>query len=216
MVEPVLQDQLKNLPTRPGVYLFKDTGDEVVYVGKASSLRPRVRSYFRASRQPPKTREMMRHVVSLETIIVGSEAEALILEANLIKKHQPRYNINYKDDKSYPFFKLTVNEAYPRLYLTREKFDKDAEYFGPYASVKDARETLYTIRRHFKLRTSKMKLDGSRSYRPCINFQLGKCLAPCRGTVPREDYGRIVEQVRMFFQGRHQELMARMEREMAE
>ena len=208
---------LEALPDAPGVYLHKDQAARVLYIGKAKSLRSRVRSYFQSSAaHTPRIAAMVNQVADVEVFHTRSESEALILEANLIKKHQPRYNINYKDDKSYPFFKLTVNEAYPRLYLTREKFDKDAEYFGPYASVKDARETLYTIRRHFKLRTSKMKLDGSRSYRPCINFQLGKCLAPCRGTVPREDYGRIVEQVRMFFQGRHKELMARMEREMAE
>ena len=123
MVEPVLQDQLKNLPTRPGVYLFKDTGDEVVYVGKASSLRPRVRSYFRASRQPPKTREMMRHVVSLETIIVGSDAEALILEANLIKEYRPRFNIQLRDDKRYPYLTVTTLEPFPRCFVTRTLYD---------------------------------------------------------------------------------------------
>ncbi|HUJ75744.1 MAG TPA: excinuclease ABC subunit UvrC, partial [bacterium] len=117
-------------------------------------------------------------------------------------------------DKSYPFFKLTVNEMYPRLYLVREKFDKGAEYFGPYASVKDARETLSMIRRHFKLRTSKMALDGTRTYRPCLNFQLGRCLAPCRGTVPVEEYRQVVNQVRLFFLGRDKELLARMESEM--
>ena len=212
-----LDQVLEGLPDAPGVYLHKDEAARVLYIGKAKSLRSRVRSYFQSSAaHNPRIAAMVNQIADVEVFHTRSESEALILEANLIKKHQPRYNINYKDDKSYPFFKLTVNEAYPRLYLTREKFDKDAEYFGPYASVKDARETLYTIRRHFKLRTSKMKLDGSRSYRPCINFQLGKCLAPCRGTVPREDYGKIVEQVRMFFQGRHKELIGRMERDMAE
>jgi excinuclease ABC subunit C len=208
---------LDALPDSPGVYLHKDAAERVLYVGKAKSLRSRVRSYFQPSAaHTPRIAAMVQQVRDVEVFQTRSEAEALILEANLIKKHRPRYNINYKDDKSYPFFKLTVDEMYPRLYLTREKFDKDAEYFGPYASVKDARETLYTIRRHFKLRTSKMKLDGTRTYRPCINFQLGKCLAPCRGVVPVQDYGRIVEQVRLFLQGRDRELIARMEAEMRE
>ncbi len=212
-----LEQALEGLPDAPGVYLHKDRAGRVLYVGKAKSLRSRVRSYFQQpAAHTPRIAAMVEQVHDVEVFRTRSEAEALILEANLIKKHQPRYNINYKDDKSYPFFKLTVNEMYPRLYLTREKFDKGAEYYGPYASVKDARETLNTIRRHFKLRTSKMNLDGTRTYRPCINFQLGKCLAPCRGVVPPEVYGEIVEQVRMFFQGRHRELIARLESEMNE
>jgi len=206
---------LEGLPDSPGVYLHKDDRERVLYVGKAKSLRSRVRSYFQASaNHTPRIAAMVANVRDIEVLQTRSESEALILEANLIKKHRPRYNINYKDDKSYPFFKLTVGEMYPRLYLTREKFDKDAEYFGPYASVKDARQTLNMIRRFFRLRTSKMKLDGTRTYRPCINFQLRKCLAPCRGTVSGEDYTRIVDEVRLFFQGRDKELIARLKAEM--
>jgi excinuclease ABC subunit C len=208
---------LEALPDSPGVYLHKDAAGRVLYVGKAKSLRSRVRSYFQpAADHDLRISSLVRQVRDIAVFQTGTEAEALILEANLIKKHRPRYNINYKDDKSYPFFKLTVNELYPRLFLVREKFEKDAEYFGPYASVKDARETLAMIRRHFKLRTSKMKLDGTRTYRPCLNFQLRRCLAPCRGTVEADAYRRIVGQVRLFFQGRDRELLARMEREMEE
>lgn len=211
-----MQQILDALPDSPGVYLHKDAGKRVLYVGKAKSLRSRVRSYFQqSSAHTPRIAAMVNQVCDIEVFRTRSESEALILEANLIKKHQPRYNINYKDDKSYPFFKLTTGEMFPRLYLTREKFTKDAEYFGPYASVKDARETLNTIRRHFRLRTSKMKLDGTRTYRPCINYQLRKCTAPCRGEVSVEEYGRIVEQVRLFFQGRDKELISGMERDMA-
>jgi excinuclease ABC subunit C len=212
-----LAAKLDALPDSPGVYLHKDAEGRVLYVGKAKSLRSRVRSYFQPSADHTiRIATMVRQVRDLELIQTTTEAEALILEANLIKKHRPRYNINYKDDKSYPFFKLTVDEMYPRLYLVREKFDKSAEYFGPYASVKDAKETLSMIRRHFKLRTSKMALDGTKTYRPCLNFQLRRCLAPCRGTVEVEEYRQIVNQVRLFFQGRDRELLARMEREMAE
>ncbi|MDH4247351.1 MAG: excinuclease ABC subunit UvrC [Deltaproteobacteria bacterium] len=210
-LEPILD----SLPDSPGVYLHKDEEGRILYVGKAKSLRSRVRSYFQPSAEhPPRISAMVRQVRDIDLFQTRSEAEALILEANLIKKHRPRYNVNLKDDKSYPFFKLTTGERYPRLFLTREKFDKNAEYFGPYASVRDARETLSLIRRHFRLRTSKMQLDGTRVYRPCINFQLGKCLAPCRGIVPQEDYAQVVAAVRMFFQGRDRELQTRMEAEM--
>lgn len=208
---------LEGLPDAPGVYLHKDQPGRVLYVGKAKSLRSRVRSYFQASAaHTPRIAAMVAQVRDIEIFQTGSESEALILEANLIKKHRPRYNITYKDDKSYPFFKLTVGEMFPRLYLTREKFDKGAEYYGPYASVKDARQTLNMIRRYFKLRTSKMKLDGTRTYRPCINYQLRKCLGPCRGEVLVEDYAVATEEVRLFFQGREKELIARLEGEMNE
>ena len=216
-MEEHLTTILDGLPDDPGVYLHKDDAGRVLYVGKAKSLRSRVRSYFQPSaNHTVRISAMVRQVRDIQIVQTQSEAEALILEANLIKKHKPRYNINLKDDKSYPFFKLTVNEPYPRLYLTREKFERGAEYFGPYASVKAARETLNVIRRHFRLRTSKMKLDGTRTYRPCINHQLHKCLAPCQGNVPQADYTALVDEVRMFFQGRYKELMGRLEQEMAE
>jgi excinuclease ABC subunit C len=206
---------LDALPDTPGVYLHKDAEGRVLYVGKAKVLRQRVRSYFQPSADhTPRIAALVRQVRDIALFQTKTEAEALILEANLIKKHRPRYNINYKDDKSYPFFKLTVNEMFPRLFLVREHFDKGAEYFGPYASVKDARETLGMIRRHFKLRTSKMRLDGTKTYRPCLNFQLRRCLAPCRGVVAVEDYRQIVNQVRLFFQGRDRELIARLESDM--
>ena len=214
---PDLVKALESLPLTPGVYLHKDRNGGVLYVGKAKVLRHRVRSYFQESaRHTPRIAAMVRQVADVQVFQTASEAEALMLEANLIKKHKPRFNINYKDDKSYPFFKLTVEEPYPRLFLTREKFDKGSEFFGPYASVKDARQTLNTIRRHFKLRTSKMKLDGSRAYRPCLNFQLRKCLAPCRGGLPPAQYRNVVNQVRLFLQGRDKELLGRMEAEMGE
>ncbi|MEE8395088.1 MAG: excinuclease ABC subunit UvrC [bacterium] len=206
---------LESIPATPGVYLHKDGGGRVLYVGKAKQLRNRVRSYFQPSGDhPPRIAAMVRLVEDVEIFQTNTEAEALILEASLIKKHLPRYNVNLKDDKSYPFFKLTVGEKFPRLFLVREKLEKNAEYYGPYASVKDARETLNLIHRHFKLRTSKMALDGGKNYRPCLNFQLKKCLAPCRGVVTAEEYARGVEKVRLFFQGRDKKLLAELEREM--
>ena len=212
---PHLSDLVDGLPDAPGVYLHKDHQGRVLYVGKAKSLRNRVRSYFqRSTSHPPHIAAMVNLVRDIEIFQTGNEGEALLLEANLIKKNQPRYNINLKDDKSYPFFKFTVNELYPRLFLVREKLEKHAEYYGPYPSVKLARETLKMLHRVFKLRTSKMKLDGTRTYRPCINFQLNRCMAPCRGTVDPEAYRQVVNQVRLFFMGRHRELLARLDAEM--
>lgn len=208
---------VEGLPDTPGVYLHLDEMGRVLYIGKAKNLRGRVRSYFQpSSDHGPRIAAVVRLVREVKIIQTHTEAEALILEANLIKKHQPRYNVHLKDDKSYPFFKLTMNELFPRLFLVREKREKEAEYYGPYTSAKDARETLNVVNRYFKLRTSKMTLDGSRSYRPCLNFQLRKCLAPCRGTVAAGEYREVVKKVRLFLQGRDKELQAALESEMEE
>ena len=210
-----LAAQLNALPDGPGVYMHKDEGGRVLYVGKAKNLRSRVRSYFQPSSDHSlRIATMVRQVRDLEIIQTQTEAEALLLEASLIKKRMPRYNVMLKDDKSYPFFKLTVNELYPRLLLVREKLDKDAEYYGPYVSVRDARETLNMVNRHLKLRTSKMVLDGKKTYRPCLNFQLGKCLAPCKGDVDPTAYRELVDRVRMLFQGRDKELLQTLTTEM--
>ncbi len=210
-----LEQLFHQLPQQPGVYLHKDAQGRVLYIGKAKSLRHRVRSYFQPSAKlEPRLTAMVRQVRDVETLCTASETEALILEANLIKKHRPRYNVHFKDDKSYPFFKLTVGEPYPRLYLTREKRETNAEYYGPFANVSDARETLRALQRHFRLRTSKMYLDGSKTYRPCINYQLKRCLAPCKGDVPRHQYQQAVKKVRLFFSGRDKELLAHLQQEM--
>ncbi len=212
-----LQQTLQNLPEAPGVYFHKDGEGRVLYIGKAKNLRVRVRSYFQQSAtHVPRIRAMVRQIRSIDMMETKSEAEALLLETNLIKKHQPRYNILYKDDKSHPFFKLSLGERYPRLMLTRErKHETHAEYFGPYASVKDAKATLRVLRKHFPLRTSKMSLDGSKTYRPCLNFQMKRCLAPCRGVVEVAEYAQVVRQVRLFLQGKNKELLARLRTEMS-
>jgi excinuclease ABC subunit C len=150
---------------------------------------------------------MVSLACDVSLIITDTEAEALILEEQLIKTHLPRYNVNLKDDKSYPYCKLTLSEMYPRLFLVREKHDPKAEYYGPFPSVKEARQVLRMVYRYFQLRTSKMDLKGQKTYRPCLNFQLKRCLGPCRGTVPVEDYDESVQQVRLFMRGRHHELL---------
>ncbi len=211
MVELVLQDQLKNLPTRPGVYLLKDAGGEVVYVGKAGSLRPRVRSYFRASRQPPKTQEMMRHVVSLETIIVGSEAEALILEANLIKEYQPRFNIQLRDDKRYPYIKVTTMEPFPRVFVTRKLHDDGSRYFGPYTSVGLMRDALDVIKRLYTVRSCSYDLPQEAPDRPCLDYHIGRCLAPCVDLQDQASYGEMIGEILKILDGDTEGVRGRVE-----
>ena len=201
MVRLVLQDQLKTLPTRPGVYLFKDAGGEVVYVGKAGSLRPRVRSYFSASNQSAKTREMLRHVVSLETIVVGSEAEALILEANLIKEYQPRFNIQLRDDKRYPYIKVTTKEPFPRVFVTRKLHDDGSRYFGPYTSVGVMRQALEVIKRLYTVRSCSYDLPREAPDRPCLDYHIGRCLAPCVGLQDQSSYGDMIVEILKILDG---------------
>ncbi len=211
MAELVLQDQLKNLPTRPGVYLFKDDAGGVVYVGKAGTLRPRVRSYFRASGQSPKTREMMRHVVSLETIVVGSEAEALILEANLIKEYRPRFNIQLRDDKRYPYIKVTTKEPFPRVFVTRKLHDDGSRYFGPYTSVGVMREALEVIKRLYTVRSCRYDLPREAPDRPCLDYHIGRCLAPCVGLQDQSSYGEMIGEILKILDGDTEGVRGRVE-----
>ena len=201
MVELVFQDQLKTLPTRPGVYLFKNAAGDVVYVGKAGSLRGRVRSYFSASSQSPKTREMLRHVVSLETIVVGSEAEALILEANLIKEYHPRFNIQLRDDKRYPYIKVTTKEPFPRVFVTRKLHNDGSRYFGPYTSVGVMRQALEVIKRLYTVRSCSYDLPREAPERACLDYHIGRCLAPCVGLQDQASYGDMIGEILKILDG---------------
>ena len=213
-ISPV-REKLSHLPNLPGVYLFKDDQDSILYIGKSKSIRNRVRSYFNSSaKHNLRIRLMTSRIHDLSLIVTDTEAEALILEDQLIKRHHPRYNVALRDGKSYPYCKLTVGEMYPRLLLVREKIDAKSEYYGPYTSVKDARQVLKAVITYFPLRTSKMQLDGTKTYRPCINFQMERCLAPCRGVVPAEEYAKIVRQVRLFLKGRDKVLIKDLEQKM--
>ena len=213
-ISPV-REKLSHLPNLPGVYLFKDDQDSILYIGKSKSIRNRVRSYFNSSaRHNLRIRLMTSRIHDLSLIVTDTEAEALILEDQLIKRHHPRYNVALRDGKSYPYCKLTVGEMYPRLLLVREKIDAKSEYYGPYPSVKDARQVLKAVMTYFPLRTSKMQLDGTKTYRPCLNFQMKRCLAPCRGVVPAEEYAKIVRQVRLFLKGRDKVLIKELEQKM--
>ncbi len=209
------REKLSHLPNLPGVYLFKDDNDSILYIGKSKSIRNRVRSYFNSSsKHNLRIKLMISRIHDLSLIVTDTEAEALILEDQLIKRHHPRYNVALRDGKSYPYCKLTVGEMYPRLLLVREKIDAKSEYYGPYPSVKDARQVLKAVMTYFPLRTSKMQLDGTKSYRPCLNFQMKRCLAPCRGNVPEDEYAKIVRQVRLFLKGRDKVLIKELEQKM--
>ena len=209
------QEKLSHLPDLPGVYLFRDEQQSILYIGKSKTLRNRVRSYFHVSaKHNLRIQLMVSRIHDFSLIITDTEAEALILEEQLIKRHHPRYNVALKDGKSYPYCKLTVGEMFPRLYLVREKIDPKSEYYGPYTSVKDARQVLKAVMTYFPLRTSKMLLDGKKTYRPCLNFQMQRCLAPCRGVISAEEYAKVVRQVRLFLKGRDQELLQELEKRM--
>jgi excinuclease ABC subunit C len=208
-----MKDRLKNVPLQPGVYLYKDKEGQVIYVGKAKALRNRMRSYFQSPEGLlPKVRAMMNRVVDFDYIITKSEVEALILESNLIKAYQPRYNIDLRDDKSYPYLKLTA-EKYPRLCIVREKKDKVSRYYGPYTEVGSLRETVKLLLEIFPLRTCKNMKNNSR---PCLNFDMGKCLAPCTSKVDASEYQRIVNGLLEFLEGKDGKLLEVKEEAMRE
>lgn len=204
---PVDPAVLDTLSTKPGVYLFRDPRGSVLYVGKAKSLRPRVRSYFRREAdQTPKTRELMRHVADVETLVVGSEAEALILEANLIKEHRPRFNILLRDDKRYPYIKVTLQEPFPRVFVTRRLVRDGARYFGPYTQVGPMREALEVVKRLHTVRSCRYDLPREAPDRPCLDYHIGRCLAPCVGLQSQADYGAMIAEIVRILEGETEDL----------
>lgn len=209
-----LEDKLATLPDRPGVYLYRDAKGQVLYVGKAASLRQRVRSYFQESRpRDAKTDALVCQIADLEYVVTDNELEALMLEANLVRKHRPRYNIILRDDKHYPFLKLTTNEEFPRLLVARRVLADGATYFGPFYPATAMRQTLRLTRQLFPLRTCSIKIDG-RLERPCIQYSIHRCNAPCTGWETREGYARTVRDVQRFLEGRDDDLVLRLTREM--
>lgn len=198
-----LQHKLSNLPTAPGVYVMRNEAGEVIYVGKAVNLRNRVRSYFQKSAAHPlKVRVMVEHIRDLEIIVTDSEVEALILENHLIKEYSPRYNVRLKDDKTYPYIKVTVQEDFPRVLMVRRRLNDGARYFGPYTDVTAVKKTLSFLRTLFPLRTCSKKIVEGQQDRPCLNYHIGRCLAPCAGLVSKEKYGEMIAEVIMFLEGR--------------
>lgn len=214
--KPNLQEKLQSLPTSPGVYLMKGNRGQVLYVGKALSLRQRVRSYFqKGSSLDFKTQKMVSQVVDLDYLATDSEVEALILENTLIKEYRPRYNILFKDDKQYPYIKVTLQEPFPRIYLERKAPRDGSRYFGPYTNATAVRSTLDLLQKLFPLRSCRQELlPGQVKGRPCLNFQIGRCLAPCQGKVTREDYHHLVQEVILFLEGKQETLRAQLKEKM--
>jgi excinuclease ABC subunit C len=213
----VLQEKIDHLPAEPGVYVYKNAQGKIIYVGKARSLRNRVRSYFQESRPlDPKTQRLVSEIADLEYIVTDSEVEALILESTLVKKNQPRYNINLKDDKSFPYLKLTVNEPYPRIFITRRIRRDGALYFGPFLPASYARQTIKLVNKYFKLRTCNLEINGMMP-RPCLDYQMKRCLGPCvAGLCTREQYDRAVEDVKLLLSGKTDELIRQLDRRMSD
>lgn len=213
-----IAQELKKLPQKPGVYLMKNKDGEIIYVGKAINLRNRVRQYFQSSRnQSPKTRTMVPHITEFEYIVTDSEMEALLLECTLIKEHQPHYNILLKDDKTYPYIKVTIQEDFPRIFITRRREKDKAKYYGPFTDVLAMKETVDLLHKLFPIRKCKKNLPKDiGKERPCLNYHIGQCLAPCSGNVSKEVYGAYVQYAMDFLEGRHDAISKRMEAEMQE
>ena len=207
-----LEARLKELPGESGVYLMRDRQDDILYIGKSKKLRSRVRSYFRPS-QPlsPRISLMVQQVVDIEIIVTDTEAEALALEANLIKQYQPHFNVLLKDDKKYPYVCITWSEKYPRIFITRKRRQTSAKdrYYGPYVDTRLLRQTLHLVKRTFPLRQRRRPLFKDR---PCLNYDIGRCPGVCQKLVTSEEYHQIVQKVAMVFQGRVGELLKLLEK----
>ncbi|MDF2531283.1 MAG: uvrC [Clostridia bacterium] len=204
-----LEHKLKNLPENPGIYIMKDEGNKIIYVGKAKNLKNRVSQYFKASKgHSPKVVAMVERIRNLEYIITDTELEALILECNLIKKHKPKYNILLKDDKHYPYIKVTVNEDYPRIMITREIKKDGSRYFGPYTDIMAVNRTIELINKLFPIRScNKNMAKVAGKERPCLNFHINRCMAPCQGNVDKQVYKEVVNGIILVLDGKQDEMI---------
>ena len=207
---------LKNLPEKPGVYIMKNFLGEIIYVGKAKILKNRVRSYFQHSKNhSEKVKVMVKNISEFEYIVTDSEMEALILECNLIKKHSPRYNIALKDDKFYPFIKITTNDDYPRVFVTRKYAKDGAKYFGPYTNGTAVYETITLINKIFPIRTCKLLInEGGEKVRPCLNYHIKKCVAPCAGYVTKEQYSEMINDIMDILNGKDKTIIKTLKKDM--
>ena len=218
MASEQIETQLKRVPTASGVYLFRNAAGEVLYVGKAKTLRPRVRSYFQAGSSDTRQgiRAMANRVETIETIVTSSEVEALHLEQNLVKRHRPPFNVRLRDDKSFPYIAVTVEDEYPRVMFTRERHRRGVWYFGPYANAKKVRETLDVLNRVFRYRPCEGPQPGRHSGIPCLDFHIERCHAPCVGYISKEDYRELIDQVIEFLSGDDRPIRRRLEQQMRE
>lgn len=211
------EEELKNLPDSPGVYIMHNSNDEIIYVGKAKVLKNRVRQYFQKNKNhTPKVLAMVSNVAWFEYIVTDSEIEALVLECNLIKKHKPKYNILLKDDKQYPYIKVSINEDYPRIYMSRTLKNDGAKYFGPYAGMQTVRNTIDIVQKIFKPPTcSRHFPEDIGKGRPCLNYHINNCFAPCiRGRVSKQEYRQIFFDICSFLEGNHEKLLEEMQKQM--
>ena len=211
-----IEEELKKLPASPGVYIMHDRHDEIIYVGKAISLKNRVRQYFQESRsKTAKIEKMVSRIARFEYIITDSELEALVLECNLIKEHRPRYNTMLKDDKTYPYIKVTMDEAFPRVLFSRTMKKDKCRYFGPYTSAGAVKDTIDLIHKLWKLRTCTRRLPQDiGKERPCLNYHIKQCQAPCQGYISQEEYGKAVAQTLDFLNGKYEPVLSMLEEKM--
>ncbi|MEE9399007.1 MAG: excinuclease ABC subunit UvrC [Dehalococcoidales bacterium] len=214
MVDNLIAEQLKQLPTVPGVYLMRDTAGNILYIGKAANLLHRVRSYFGARQKlSPKLQRMVARVADIDFYVTASEQEALILELNLIKRHHPRYNVSLKDDKTFPYLKISTNEDWPRVHVTRRLEQDGAHYFGPFASAKSVRQTLKVVKGIFPFRYCTRTITGADS-RACLEYHMGQCLAPCIGVVSQQEYADVIKEVILFLEGKQEKIVRELEKKM--
>lgn len=211
-----IENELKKLPAKPGVYLMHDASDEIIYVGKAIKLCNRVRQYFQRSKKPSaKIEQMVSHISYFEYIVTDSEMEALILECNLIKKHRPRYNTMLMDDKAYPYIRITVDEDFPRVMLAHKQVRDKSRYFGPYPSGLAVKDTLELVHKLFGIRTCNRVLPRDQGKeRPCLNYHIGQCMGPCQGYVTKEEYGKQIDRVISLLNGNYVQLRKELEEKM--
>ncbi len=216
MVSSLITEQLKRLPTSPGVYLMKDAEGNILYVGKAVNLHHRVRSYFSVGQKLPlKLKRMVARVSDIDFLITTSEQEALILELNLIKRHRPRYNVRLKDDKTFPYLKINLNQDWPRLRITRRLEEDGGRYFGPFASAKSVRQTLKVIKGIFPFRSCSKAITGT-APRPCLDYYINRCLGPCIGAVSQQGYIEVIKRVILFLEGKQEVIVHELESKMKE
>lgn len=216
MFNSVITEKLKTLPSSSGVYIMLDENGEIIYIGKARSLKNRVRQYFQKSEKPIKVEAMVAKIADFRYIITKSEVDALLLENNLIKEHKPYYNILLKDDKNYAYIRINTKEPFPTLELTRKLKADGAKYFGPFMQGISVKEVIEIVNAAYPVRTCKKKLPLKRLERPCLNFHLGKCKAPCAGSITEEDYSKIIDEVIEFLRGKDSELRKRLQEKMTE
>lgn len=210
-----LRDQIRSLPLKPGVYIFRDAQGEPLYIGKAINLRQRVRSYFHGRSQSIKIRRLMEQAQDLDYVITDSELEALLLECNLIKKHRPKYNVRLRDDKHYPYIKVDLTDPWPRVYITRKAERDGARYFGPYTDSTSVRRTLDLLNKLFPYRSCTMAITGD-APRPCLDYHIRRCLGPCISAVSQEEYRQVIDQVCLFLEGKHELILRDLRQRMDE